>query len=540
MKKNRSLCNLLVPPGIYTYKRMFKTLLFFELLVLLPCISNAQSPGEGTERVEILNADSLLITNDANGETRRLFKNVRLKHQESLMYCDRAIQHVANDYIEAFGSVKIVQGDTITVTGDTLLYYGDIRLAIMTGKRAQLKDLHRTVTSTKLEYDMAGGVASYRTPGVTVDQADTLSSSVGFYNVRSKEYRYYNNVKLIDKKYTLTTDTLLYQSLTKWSFFQGNTVIDSKDGQLRGTKGRHNTETGESIFETRTTVDNENYTLTGDSLYYDEPRKTGYAKGRVEIVAKKDSVILYGDEGIYKGELGISRVFGHALVKMALSADTLFIRADTLSSIENKTDSTRILIADRNVHIFKSDFQGLCDSLTYNTVDSVIHFFKQPILWGNNNQLEADSVTAWLVNEKINRMFLKNNAFVIAEDTLIHQFNQIKGRSIIAHFTDEGKVRQVLVDGNGESAYYALDDEQRTIGLNRVLCGKMNILFEEDQVTRIAFTGRPDGKLIPPHEIRGAERELEGFNWRITLKPTKARTTWQIVENEAETPIREP
>ncbi|ODS78609.1 MAG: hypothetical protein ABS46_16830 [Cytophagaceae bacterium SCN 52-12] len=492
-----------------------------------------QAPADSTKKVEILSADSLAITLDDQGENRKLFGNVRLKHEGAIMYCDRALQHVDINFIEAYGHVKIVQGDTITVTGDTLHYFSDTRLAIMMGKKAQLKDTNRTLTSTRLEYDMQGGIASYKTPGVTVDKADTLSSKTGFYDTRTKEYTYYQDVKLVNDKYTLTTDTLLFQSLTKWSFFRGNTLIVNKDGQLSGRKGRHNTETGESIFDTRTMVDNESYTLSGDSLYYDEPNQRGYAKGNVEIVAKKDSTVLNGDEAMYRGTEGFSKVFGHAVVKTVLSLDTLFIRADTLYSIENKADSTRKMIADRNVFIFKSDFQGICDSLTYNSADSIINFYKKPVLWGDNSQMEADSVTAWLVNSKVNRMHLRGNSFVISEDTLIKQHNQIKGRTIMAYFNSRSKVERVDVDGNGESIYYAVDDHEAVIGLNRVLCGKMNIRFEEDKVHRIAFLGRPDGKLIPPHEIKAGERQLEGFNWRIAQKPTKAIATWQQATGEA-------
>ncbi len=491
-----------------------------------------QAPADTTKRVEIIYADSITITTDDTGENRKLYGNVRLKHEGAVMHCDRAFHHVNINFIEAYGHVKIVQGDTITVTGDTLHYYSDTKLAIMLGKKAQLKDMNRTLTSTRLEYDMMSGIASYKTPGVTVDKADTLSSKSGFYDTRTKEYTYYQDVKLVNDKYTLTTDTLLFQSLTKWSFFRGNTRIVNKDGLLSGRKGRHNTETGESIFDTRTMVDNESYTLSGDSLYYDEPNQRGYAKGNVEIIAKKDSTILNGDEAMYRGTEGFSKVFGHALVKTVLSMDTLFIRADTLYSIENKADSTRKMIADRNVFIFKSDFQGICDSLTYSSADSIINFYKKPVLWGDNNQLEADSVTVWLVNSKVNRMHLRGNSFVISEDTLINQHNQIKGRTIMAYFNPASKVEKVDVDGNGESIYYAVDDHDIVIGLNRVLCGKMNIRFAEDKVQRIAFLGRPDGKLIPPHEIRPAERQLDGFNWRIDQKPTKAKTTWQQVRQE--------
>ena len=488
----------------------------------------------GEEKVELLpGADSLTFINENGMEIRRVINNVRFRHKGSILYCDLAIQNVASNLIQAYGNVKVVQGDTITVTGDTLLYYGDTRLAIVSGRKAVLTDKKRTLTSKRLEYDMANGLAYYRVPGRTVDSANVLTSSEGIYNTRSKVFDYYRNVKLVNKQYTLTTDTLIYNSITKWSYFNGPTKIVNKDGTLLAKRGQYNTETEESSFSNRTMVENEAYTLTGDTLFYDSQKQVGFARGNVEILAKEDKTLLLGDEGVYRGLEGFSKVYGHALVKSVVSEDTLYIRADTLYSIENKLDSTRRLIGDKQVYIYKSDFQGRCDSVLYNTKDSTIFFFRDPILWGDNYQMEADSISAFLVNNKVSRMLLRSNSFVISEDTLVKQYNQVKGRTINAFFTGESKLKQVLVDGNGQSAYYALGEDEKLIGLNRVECGKMNLQFKENRVNRIAFLGRPVGRLIPPQNIQSSQRQLEGFNWRIGEKPTLLQTIWaEKEENE--------
>src|SRR5690606_12595390 len=103
----------------------------------------------------------------------------------------------------------------------------------------------------------------------------------------------------------------------------------NKDGTLLAKRGQYNTESGESSFSTRTMVENESYTLTGDTLFYDSQKQLGFAKGNVEIFAKEDKTLLLGDEGIYRGLEGFSKVYGHALVKSVVSQDTLYIRADT-------------------------------------------------------------------------------------------------------------------------------------------------------------------------------------------------------------------
>ncbi|TDE16382.1 OstA-like protein [Dyadobacter psychrotolerans] len=524
-----SVCNPFKLLCVILIKQNMLRLAFFVMMFIsFDALAQRTLPPSQTEDlVEIIKSDELEMINENGVELRKVTNGI-FKHKGAFLYSDLAIKNNTTNIIEAFGNVRIVQGDTVTVTGDTLYYYGNTRMAIVSGRKTVLKDRKRTLTTRKIEYDMANGIANYKLPGRTVDEENVLTSQEGFYNTRTKEFTYYRKVKLVNKKYTLTTDTLLYNSITKESYFNGKTKIVNKDGTVVGTKGQYNTETNKSSFHTRTMVDNETYTLTADSLAVDGKTNNGKGKGNVVIVAKKDQTILNGDEGYYWKDAGRSKIFGHAYVRNVVSKDTLYIRADTLYSFENKRDSTRKLIANKNVFIYKSDFQGKCDSLNYNTADSVIRFFTKPILWSDQHyQMEADTITAFLVNNNINRMLLKGKAFVITEDTLVKQFNQVKGRIINAYFAKENTLKQVLVDGNGESAYYAIDEKQKMIGLNRVECGKMNLIFEDNRVRRIAFVGKPDGQLIPPTKIKPQERELEGFSWRIKDKPTKLKTIWK-------------
>ena len=531
-KKYLANCNPFKLSRVLVIKRNVFLFMFFVLSIYTPNLLAQkglpqQNASQNEDLVEIIKSDELEIINENGVDSRRVTNGI-FKHKGAFLHSNLAIQNINTNVIEAFGNVKIVQGDTVTVTGDTLYYYGNTRMAIVSGKKTVLKDSKRTLTTRKIEYDMANGIANYKTPGRTVDEENILTSKEGFYNTRTKEFTYYNNVKLVNKKYVLTTDTLLYNSLTKWSDFTGVTKITNKDGTVNGTKGRYNTESAESSFQKRTTVDNETYTLTADSLEVDGKSNNGRGKGNVVIVAKKDKTVLNGDEGYYWKKEGYSKIFGHAYVRNVVSEDTLYIRADTLYSYENQRDSTRKLVGNKNVFIYKSDFQGKCDSINYNTADSVIRFFRKPILWSDQHyQMEADSITAFLVNNEINRMLLKGKSFVITEDTLVKQFNQVKGRIINAYFESGNKLKQVLVDGNGESAYYAVDDNQKSIGLNRVECGRMNMLFTDNRVQKISFVGKPDGKLIPPSKIKAPERQLDGFNWRIGEKPTKEKTIWK-------------
>ena len=507
------------------------------------------SPVANDEKVFLLpGADSITFARQPDGtEVRRVVNNVVFRHKGALMYCDLAIYNVGANALEAYGRVRIVQSDTVTVTGDTLFYYGNQRLAKVSGRSVVLKDRKRTLTTTHLDYDMLNGVAYYPNQGKTVDAENTLTSKQGYYDTRTKIFTYYQDVKLINKKYTLTTDTLVYNSLNKLADFRSATKIVSKDGVLVAKNGTYNTETGASIFKTRTTIDNPDYTLTGDSLTFDNLNKRGFARGNVELVAKNDKTFLNGDFGQYDGRKGRSKVWGHALTRTVMSEDTLYMVADTLYSIEIQADSLlkdstsvkkiapkaalddqkqddkqkpRKLIGTRNVIVVKKDFQSKSDSLIYNTLDSTITFLKKPILWASKYQLEADSIVAHLIKQKLKRMNLRSKSFVIAQDTMLN-FNQVKGRRITAYFDDSTRLEKVYVEGNGQSIYYAANDANKTLGMNRVDCSKMTLNFKQNRVKRIIFVGQPEGKFIPPRDVKPQEKELDGFNWRSKETPTR-------------------
>ena len=187
---------------------------------------------------------------------------------------------------------------------------------------------------------------------------------------------------------------------------------------------------------------------------------------------------------------------------------------------------------------------------------------------------------ALLKNNRINTMFLKTKSFVISLDTL-RNYNQIKGRTITAYFVSKiipasttlvssGKITQnvpvstasakpgassitratttatsareetslnrVIVEGNGQSIYYAVDDKNKLIGLNHVECSRMNMEFINNKVGQIRFYGRPDAQLIPPKEFTDDAQKLDGFRWRETEKPTKGQVLW-LETPPAEQPV---
>ncbi|MDO1445339.1 OstA-like protein [Rhodocytophaga aerolata] len=473
------------------------------------------------DMVELEQADSLLGGTPKNGqEVRRVIGHVRFRQKGAVMTCDSAYQYVATNTLEAFGNVRIVQGDTLTVTGNKAFYDGNTRVAQMRGN-VVLVDKTMTLYTEELDYNMNTSLAYYYTGGRIIDGENVLVSKQGYYNTKSKLLFFKEEVNLTNPEYSLNSDTLQYHTVTKVAYFKGPTKIVGKSGDLYTTNGTYNTVSQQSTFIGRTTIDYDKYTLTGDSVYYDKLKEIGIARMNVELVAKEDSTVIEGDIGTYNGIKGISKVYGRPVMKNIAAGDTLYMTADTLVSIDDTVKKSRKLFAYNNVKIFKSDLQGKCDSLLYNFTDSTIYFYRNPVLWSSGNQLLADSIHIQMANNKISRMYLRTNSFVVSQDS-IKNFNQIKGRRMTTYFTDN-KVSSVFVDGNAESLYFALDEgDSVLIGMNKMLCSKMDIRFKDNKANTIKALTTPDAVFIPPHEIEEPDRRLKGFRWRIEERPLKS------------------
>jgi lipopolysaccharide export system protein LptA len=261
------------------------------------------------------------------------------------------------------------------------------------------------------------------------------------------------------------------------------------------------------------------------TIFYDEKKNSGIVKGNVRITSTKDSLVIEGDEAHYYGQRGISKIWGHALMKSFGDGDTLFLSADTLISYENKVEKKKMLYAYHHVKLYRTDLQGKCDSLLYNFADSTIEFVGDPVLWNEDSQIEADSMKILMSQNKISKMFMTMNSFIISEDTL-KNFNQVKGRNMTAYFNDN-KIQTVYVDGNGESIYFALEENKKVVGMNKTLCSNMVIRFSNNTLNSISFINQPDAKFIPPGQLSEPDKRLKGFSWRFSEKPSKAEVIHQ-------------
>ena len=521
------------------------TLFRFFLLLLLPALllarpGQAQIPKPATRTPAaprpaptpppglkgspiLLLTTGTLIGGDFNGvKIRKLLGNVSFRQDDVFLYCDSAYQYLDRNEVEAFSNVRVVQSDTMTITGDHGFYDGARRTARMSGN-VVMRDPRMTLTTPSLVYDLNRKTATYTETGHLTDPQNTLDSQQGFYDTNTKVFVFKRDVHLVTPDSELNNDTLRYNTVSKIAYFNGPTRIKGKQGNLYAEGGNYNTITRVSDFKKNAKIDTPNYLLGGDQLVYDEVKQYGVAKGHVSLISKKDNLTLRGDAGRYWRALGRTKLYGgRPVVRNISQKDTLYMAADTLISVEAKPGQTTkrtVLYAFPKVQIFRGTMQGICDSLTYDRQDSIIYLNQDPVLWHTKNQLTSDSMQIRSKAGKVDEMRLFGHAFAVNQDTLLN-FNQTKGRSMRAYFRDD-KMRRVDVLGNAESIFYALDGDTATTGMNRLLSANMRLLFADNKLNKISVLANPEAKFIPSHELKPADERLKGYSWRASERPTR-------------------
>ena len=107
-------------------------------------------------QIFIIHSDSL----KGNNEFKELMGRVSLQQGTTILHCKQAIFNSLTNNVLAYGNVKIIQADTVTITGDTAVYNGDMRQAFVSGK-VKLDDHTIALNTPKLNYDLNSRFATY-------------------------------------------------------------------------------------------------------------------------------------------------------------------------------------------------------------------------------------------------------------------------------------------------------------------------------------------------------------------------------------------
>ncbi len=495
-------------------RKLFYYIVGFVFCVLCMCPLVLLSQDEGTP-ID-WQASSISFDRRLGEDVRRLKGHVVFIHEDTRMYCDSAYLYSADNNLRAFSNIIIFVSDTVTIYGDELFYDGNRRWAELTGN-VRMVDPQMTLYTNYLEYDLEANTANYIDGGRIVDAENELTSIWGFYYADEKEFFFRDDVVLVNPEYVMESDTLKYNTATEIAFFFGPTTITSEENTIFCRNGWYDTRHDLARFSRDAFFTNKEQSMTGDSVFYDRNRGYGRAIDNVLIRDSIEDIFITGHFAEHFEEEGVSIVTREAVLAIIAEEDTLFMHADTLRSLYFEDDDRRKFFTYHRARFFRTDLQGLSDSIVYDTADSTIYMYNDPVLWSDIHQLTARRIEVKSTGDAVEFLELFDAAFIIAEvDTL--GFNQMKGRNMKGHFRDNALWR-IDVDGNGETIFYIREDDGELVGINKGISSNIVIFVDGSEVTGIQFIRQPDATLYPPDDLPADERLLQNFEWLDHRRP---------------------
>ena len=484
---------------------------FILLLLLLPTFAFAQTK----KKVIIEQADYLQFDQKIIANAQRLIGNVILSHNNIRMWCDSAYSYTDTNLVDAFGHVHILKDDTLHLYSDFLNYNGDTKWAVAIG-HVRLVNKATTLTTDSLDFDMARNVGYYDNYGTVKDSTSTLYSKIGEYYANENLAYFKTEVEVLSENYTLESDTLIYNTNNKVVSIVGPTTIRDDETDLYAESGFYNTITGNAELYKNPIITGKEQKVNADSIFYEKTTGNGRAIGNARIEDFKNRMIVKGNRIVYNDQKETAMATDSAHLLMYSEKDTLFLHADTLKSVPDTIPDEKLIQAYFHVKFFRDDMQGKCDSMVYWTKDSTIQLFKEPVIWSGNNQMTSDYIEMITQTNAPDLVKMEQNAFIIAmEDS--GMYNQIKGRNMLGYIRNN-ELYKIDVDGNGQSVYYASDDNG-IIGLNKAQSSNIEIYLDSSKVKKIVFIKSPDGQLLPLIDIPEEEKELPGFHWYEAIRP---------------------
>ena len=509
-------------------------------ILLIGFVSTIDLHAQSSKKIQIIYAGKLTIDEEnypgAKILTRDDAEQVHIEHSGTNLWCDKAIHYSKENFIEAYGNVILKQGDTINMTSKYIEYSGITEFAFASGD-VVMKDPNSTISSDTLYFDRAKEQAFYKSGGTVVkDSSGTITSKIGRYYMDQKKYQFVEDVVLVNDSTTINSDYFDFYSDTGYAYLFGPSTITTPTSKTYCEKGFYDTENKVGYALKKARIDYDNRIIEGDSLYFDNIRSFASATNNITVTDTINKSIVKGHYAEVFKEKDSLFITKHALAITVQEKDSVYIHADKIM-VTGKPDN-RIIRAFYNAKIFKTDLSGKSDSIHSNQKTGITKLLniptlssgdkfsvkRKPILWNLENQMTGDTIHL-LSNketEKIDSLLVFENAFIISKDTISKNgYNQISGKRLVGLFDEENRLKQVDVTKNAQSIFYARNDKQELIGIDKSKSGSITILFADGDIDEYTRYNQIDGNLYPESKFPEKERILKGFDWREEERPRR-------------------
>lgn len=506
--------------------------------------SNQTRPA-AKSKVFLLHSDLLRKFSD-RPDIQVVTGNVQFRHDSVYMYCDSACYHEKTSSFEAFGNVRMEQGDTLFLYGNRLYYDGLTQIAQMR-ENVRMENRTTTLLTDSLNYDRVYNLGYFFDGGTMMDDQNVLTSEWGEYSPQTKQSVFNYNVRLVNPQFTLTSDTLCYNTATKIADIVGPSDVWSDENHILSEKGKYNTVTGKADLYNRSILTSGGKQLTGDTLLYDRNTGVGEVFGNMVMTDTVNRNMMTGEYGYYN-ELDKSAFATDRAVAIDYSqGDSLYLHADTLlmETFNLNTDSMyREMRAFHKVRFYRTDVQGTADSLVFSTIDSCLTMYRDPIVWNKNQQLVGEVMKVYMNDSTIDWSHIIGQALSVerlGNDTAF--YNQVSGKEIKSYFSG-GQMKKTEVIGSVRVIYYPMDSDSTLIGMNVSETSKLEIYLENQKIERMVMSPKSSGTLYPMTQIPPGKDKLDNFVWFDYIRPLNKEDifNWRAkrVEDQLKKSVRGP
>ena len=500
---------------------------------ITPQIPNANR--NQTNKVFLENADLLKANENISRDYQVLKGDVRFRRGDMYMFCDSAYFYPETSSLDAFGNVRMTQGDTLWVYSDVLHYYGDQGVAELRSN-VRLENRSTTLLTDALDYEINSNVGYYFDGGTIVDNRNNteLTSQFGRYELDTKQAEFSRDVHLINDRYEMFTDLLDYNTQSHIAHITSETLIVSDSNTINTTNGWYNTSADDATLYQRSLITaKDGKTLQGDTVYYNRKHNYGEARGAVLITDPSNKVILDGDYGYHDDNAHYSYVTGRARAREFSQQDTIYLHADTLCTLINHVvndsvnDSVRVLRAFNQVRFYRSDVQGICDSLQLSEADTIINMYRHAVVWNLERQIFGDEINVHLNDSAADWATLPTGGFM-AEHLGEIYYDQLSGKKMKAWFEDK-ELRRLDVDGNVQVIMFPQEKDSTYNKMVNAESSYMRLnLKPKQEVDRITMWPEVSGKVTPLFLAKRADIYLPQFKWYDELRPKTPEDIYDV------------
>ncbi len=453
--------------------------------------------------------DAVIYTRDNTGQ-------VYIVHEGVEMWCDQAYVYFKDNFVKAYGSVKIQQGDTVRMNSKYAEYNGNTSFAFASGD-VVLTEPKTTLRTDTLYFDRIKQQAYYRTGGTVRDTASTLTSRIGRYYAETKKYQFLSSVKIVNPKYTVNSPQLDFYSESGGAYLYGPSTIVSETSTVYCERGYYDTRGDTGYFVKNSRIDYENRILYGDSIYFDRNNSFASATNNIKVLDTLNESVIRGHYAEVFRDKDSVFITKRAVAVTLQEQDSVYVHADTLQ-VTGKPEQ-RIIKGFYRARMFKEGTDseeptsGKCDSIYINQELGITKLLRNPVLWSGENQMTGDTIH--LLNnketEELDTLKVFNNAFLAQRDSI--GYNQVKGERLIGLFTNN-ELDTVNIIKNTEVIYFFRNDDGELVGIDNTLSSSIQLYLEEQKIVGMKFINKVPGKVYPETELPENARILPGFNWR--------------------------